>query len=104
MYIWRYEVNPGDEEKFEQLYGPQGDWARFFSRSPSYVETDLLRSREGDCHITVDKWCSEEAHAAFVAENQAEFDELDDAGERLTRNERPIGKFDVVQGADAARD
>lgn len=104
LYIWRYEVNPGDEAEFEELYGPEGGWARFFARSPSYVGTDLLQSRETECYVTVDRWRSAKAHAAFVAENKAEFDELDAAGERLTRAEELIGKFDVVHGADTGRD
>jgi hypothetical protein len=95
MYIWRYDVNPGDELKFEQLYGPEGGWALFFARSAHYVGTDLLYDRSAKCYVTVDRWHSEGAHAAFVAENKAEFNELDEAGQRLTRGEELIGKFDV---------
>lgn len=101
MYIWRYDVNPGDAAKFEELYGPEGRWARFFARSSGYVGTDLLYDPEAESYVTVDRWRSEEAHAAFVAENKAEFDELDKAGERLSRDEKLIGKFDVVPVAGA---
>lgn len=99
VYIWRYELSPGAERKFEELYSPDGGWARFFAGSPSYRGTDLLRSRTTRHYVTVDRWSSAEAHAAYVAANRAEFDRLDESGRHLTRVEELIGRFDVVEPA-----
>jgi hypothetical protein len=30
LALWEYEVKPGCEERFENVYGPEGDWARLF--------------------------------------------------------------------------
>lgn len=96
VYIWRYDVNPGAEREFEELYGPDGGWARFFAGSPSYRGADLLRRGETRHYVTVDRWSDEAAHSAFVAANRVEFERLDGSGRDLTRAEELIGKFDVV--------
>jgi hypothetical protein len=32
--LWEYEVKPGEEERFEKAYGPDGDWVRLFRSDP----------------------------------------------------------------------
>ena len=40
-----------------------------------------------------DRWTSRGAHKAFVRDNQAAFDALDQQGEELTAKEELIGEF-----------
>lgn len=95
VYIWEYSVTPGSERDFEDMYGRQGDWARFFSRSPDYVGTRLLRDRQSPGrYLTVDRWTSRESQVAFVSEHRQEFDFLDIRGDRLTESEQRIGDFE----------
>jgi len=37
--LWEFEVKPGCEERFEMVYGPDGDWAKLFRRNSHYHET-----------------------------------------------------------------
>ena len=30
--LWEFEVKPGCEDRFETVYGPDGDWASLFRR------------------------------------------------------------------------
>ncbi len=39
--LWEYEVKPGCEERFENAYGPSGDWARLFQSDSNYRETGI---------------------------------------------------------------
>ncbi len=94
-YVWRYEVRPGDEARFERLYGPGGEWVRLFRGSPDYVGTDLLRGPAG-VYVTIDRWTSREPYEAFAAEHRNEWGTLDARGERLTSAERLLGEYDVV--------
>lgn len=33
LALWEYEVKPGCEERFEKVYGPEGNWAQLFRRA-----------------------------------------------------------------------
>jgi len=35
--VWEYEVAPGREAEFEQLYGSAGAWAQLFARSAGHL-------------------------------------------------------------------
>jgi hypothetical protein len=37
--LWEFEVKPGCEERFEMVYGPDGDWAKLFRSDSHYRET-----------------------------------------------------------------
>jgi len=45
--LWEYEVKPGCEERFENAYGPNGDWVRLFRNDSHYHETRLCVMRFG---------------------------------------------------------
>jgi heme-degrading monooxygenase HmoA len=103
LYLWVYEVREGCEVDFEKLYGPHGDWARFFQQSKDYRGTDLLRDGEQERrYLTIDRWASRESHRAFVAAHRDEFAELDGRGERLTKSEVSIGSFEGVPPGDSS--
>ena len=37
--VWEYEVAPGCEVEFEQLYGSAGAWAQLFARSAGHLDS-----------------------------------------------------------------
>ena len=62
VILWEYEVKPGYAERFETVYGPQGDWVRLFACAAriigsyggslwTHATTNLPnpRYRSGDC-------------------------------------------------------
>jgi heme-degrading monooxygenase HmoA len=70
--VFSYEVR--DAAEFERVYGPEGDWARFFRRGRGYVGTELLRDVEAPGrYLVVDRWESPEAYNGFVAEHRDEY-------------------------------
>ncbi len=94
VILWEYEVKPGCEKRFEDSYGPDGDWARFFRRDPRYRETRLLRDPAGaNRYLTADFWDSREAYEDFQRENREEYQALDASFEWLTVRERHVGSF-----------
>ncbi|HUC54587.1 MAG TPA: antibiotic biosynthesis monooxygenase [Candidatus Cybelea sp.] len=95
--LWEYEVKPGDEERFENAQGPDGDWVRLFRRDTHYHETRLVRDalRSG-VYLTMDFWESRGAYEEFMAEHRAEYEEIDRASAGLTINERRIGWFELA--------
>jgi heme-degrading monooxygenase HmoA len=98
--LWEYEVKPGDEERFENAYGPDGDWVRLFRNDSHYYETRLMRDtfRRG-VYLTMDFWASREAYEEFVAGHREEYAAIDASGGELTVKERRIGWFEMVEGS-----
>lgn len=72
VLVFAYEAR--EPEQFEHVYGPEGDWARFFRRGRGYVGTELLRDVEtAGRYLVIDRWESADAYNAFVAEHRAEY-------------------------------
>jgi hypothetical protein len=57
LVLWEFEVKPGNEERFEQVYGPGGDWDSLFRSDPGHMRTRLFRdtARTG-VYLTADHW------------------------------------------------
>ena len=96
VIVWEFEPHVGKEREFERTYSPEGDWARLFARSPEYRGTDLLRPASGRTYLTVDRWASQEAFAAFQERYRGDYEALDRQSETLMERERLIGRFETV--------
>ena len=74
MLVLVFTYDAREPEEFEQIYGPEGEWARFFRRGVGFVGTELLRDVEIDRrYVVIDRWDSVEAYGAFIAEHRAEY-------------------------------
>jgi heme-degrading monooxygenase HmoA len=96
VILWEFEPKQGKSEEFERTYGPGGDWAWLFARSPDYRGSDLLRPVADGPYITVDRWTSAAAYDAFRERWPAEYAALDQRCEALTERETMIGRFEAV--------
>jgi hypothetical protein len=98
--LWEYEVKPGCEERFENGYGPDGDWIRLFRSDSHYYETRLVRDsfRRG-VYLTMDFWESREAYEAFLAEHRTEYEAMDRTWEDMTLRERKVGWFEAIDAS-----
>jgi len=93
--VFRYEVR--DPEQFERVYGPDGEWARFFRLGRGYVGTELLRDVEAPSrYLVVDRWESADAYNAFVAEHREDYMERVDATRFHYDSELRFGTFESV--------
>jgi heme-degrading monooxygenase HmoA len=99
VIVWAFQVKPGSEAAFERMYGPDGDWAKFFRGDPKFRGTVLLRDagRPG-WYVTIDTWASREAYDTFRAWNRAEYAALDGRGKGLTLEETAISAGESVAG------
>ncbi len=99
VIVWEFRVRPGLEAEFETVYGPDGDWARFFRRDPAYLGTELLRADAAAWrYVTVDRWTSRAACDAFRSRCKEEYAAIDRRCERLTEQETEIGRFCPIPG------
>ena len=99
VILWEFEVKPGCEKRFENSYGPDGEWARFFRRDPHYRETRLLRGAvRSNRYLTLDAWDSREVYEKFQRENREEYSALDASFESIMSRERHLGSFVRISG------
>lgn len=96
VIVWAFEPQAGKEREFERTYSGDGEWAKLFARSPEYRGTDLLRPAQGQAYLTIDRWASADAFAAFQLKWQSEYEALDRRSEALTARETLIGRFEAV--------
>jgi heme-degrading monooxygenase HmoA len=95
LYVWRYDVPPGRRSRFEETYGPAGEWVALFRKAEGYRSTRLLRQDpETGCYLTVDEWESREAFDRFRAAHAEAFEALDARCAALTSKEELIGHFE----------
>jgi heme-degrading monooxygenase HmoA len=94
VVLWEFEVKPGNEKRFESVYGPNGDWAELFRRDPNYLNTRLLRDPfRQRTYVTIDFWSARDCYSNFKQLHSAECAKLDQACARLTETERHLGDF-----------
>lgn len=98
LVVWEFWVNEEKAEEFEENYGAEGVWAKFFGAGAGYRGTELLRDPEKKGrYFTVDRWDSEAAYEAFRAEHEAEYKRIDAECEALTEKEVKVGAFVVAE-------
>jgi heme-degrading monooxygenase HmoA len=93
--VFSYDVR--DTAEFERVYGPDGDWAKFFTGARGYVGTELLRDVElPSRYLVVDRWESREAYNDFVAAHRDEYVRRVDETAYLYEQELRFGTFESV--------
>ena len=94
VVVWQFEIAEEKVAAFETAYGPEGNWAQLFRRSPEYRGTELLRDAYvAGAYLTIDRWTSEEAFRAFRKDSDAAYEELDRACDALTEKETRVGAY-----------
>src|SRR4051794_16118121 len=89
--VWEYQVVPGREAEFEQLYGSAGAWAQLFARSASHVSTELYRGVDQPArYLTVDRFSDTRAWQQFLSEHGSDYAELDSGCAQLTTSQVEI--------------
>jgi len=100
LALWEFHVKPEARAEFERAYGPEGDWAQLFGKSPDYRGTELLRDPSGSGrYLTLDRWASRDAFLQFKREFQSEYAALDRQCEALTERESLLGEFSVCSAS-----
>jgi heme-degrading monooxygenase HmoA len=93
--VFRYDVR--DPEAFEEVYGPNGEWARFFRQGMGFIGTELLRDvDELDRYIVIDRWESPDAYNAFLTEHQDEYLRRSDESSLYYLQELRLGTFENI--------
>jgi hypothetical protein len=94
IVVWEFQVKKEYQAEFVAAYGPDGEWARLFRRSPEFLGVELLGSvGNATRFFTLDHWSSAAGLDLFLANNATAYDVLDRRFSGLTVWERRIGGF-----------
>jgi heme-degrading monooxygenase HmoA len=86
-----------DPDAFQEVYGPNGDWAKFFRQGAGYIGTELLRDiEEPDRFIVIDRWEAADAYNAFLTEHQDEYLRRSDDSRLYYLQELRLGTFENI--------
>jgi heme-degrading monooxygenase HmoA len=93
--LFQYDVR--DDEEFERVYGPEGEWASFFRTGTGYIGTELLKDVEvPGRYLVIDRWESPEAYNAFVAGHRDDYMRRVDETAFHYERELRLGTFENV--------
>jgi heme-degrading monooxygenase HmoA len=96
--IFEFRVRRGQEKKFEEIYGPKGDWAQLFGKSSAFLRTELHRDMETrGRYVTIDTFTSQPAFTAFLEQFGKEYEALDRRCQELRASEENIGSFTNIE-------
>jgi quinol monooxygenase YgiN len=95
--VYEYQIDPARVARFEELYGPDGEWARFFRGAAGHLGGELLRdSTRPGRYLVIDRWISAEAAARFLADPTEEYQRRSRDTAHLYLREVRLGAFDAV--------
>ena len=99
VIVWEFWVRKERVAEFQEKYGPEGAWARFFRGSAGYIRTELVRDVDSDFRfLTLDYWQTEEEFNRYRQLNLAEYERLDKEFAGLTESETRLGAFWMSKG------
>jgi hypothetical protein len=94
IVVWEFQVKAECVPEFVGAYGPDGEWARLFRRSPEFLGVELLGSVGNPGRFfTLDHWSSAAARDMFMSANATAYDVIDRRFTNLTVWERRIDGF-----------
>jgi antibiotic biosynthesis monooxygenase len=97
LVLWEFEVKPGHAQRFQEVYGPDGDWSSLFHSDPNHAGTRLFQdTARSDVFLTADYWLSRKSYEEFLVLRGSEYKRLDAATEDLTLSERHIGSLEML--------
>jgi heme-degrading monooxygenase HmoA len=94
VIVWEFLAKRGQERRFEDAFGSEGEWVDLFRRAPGYLGTVLCRdARNARRYATVDYWTSPDAYRAFRLRWRDRFETIDERCRALTEREVCLGTF-----------
>ena len=98
--VWEFVVKEEARGLFELAYGPGGAWSKLFARCPGFRGTTLLRDTKNPRrYLTIDLWETGAQREQALAENKAEYSDLEAAFGEWTESKTEVGIFSVLAEA-----
>ncbi|MFC2108768.1 antibiotic biosynthesis monooxygenase family protein [Candidatus Bipolaricaulota bacterium] len=95
--VWTFVVKEEARGQFELAYGPGGAWSKLFARCPGFRGTTVLRDTKNPrLYLTIDVWETKAQWEQALAENKAEYSDLEAAFGEWIESKTEVGIFSVL--------
>ena len=84
------------QAQFEQEYGRNGAWFKFYESCSDYLGHDLMKDTNTGDYLLVDKWMSKADYEHFVKSHLMEYDNLNKQSREYYDTEELIGTFETI--------
>jgi hypothetical protein len=99
--VWQFDVKPGQESEFEQLYGVDGEWTKVNRQTRSFLGSSFLRDQSRSSRYIVVEYWSEmlvyEQHRVYRSDAIAALEQRSAA---LVESTEPLGVFSALNVPD----
>jgi heme-degrading monooxygenase HmoA len=98
--VCEFVVKEEARGQFELAYGPGGVWSKLFAQCSGFRGTTVLRNTENlRRYLTIDLWETVDQREQALAENQAEYADLEAAFGGWIESRTEVGTFSVLAEA-----
>jgi heme-degrading monooxygenase HmoA len=99
--MWQFDVKPGREPEFEQLYGVDGPWTTMNRHTRSYIGTSFLHDQNRAArYIVVEYWSEMLVAEQNRGTRNAALAAIEARREELVSSVEPLGIFTVLDVPD----
>ena len=99
--VWQFEVKPGRENEFEELYGVDGDWTKLNRQTRSYLGSSFLRDQSRAArYIVVEYWSEMLVYEQHRTYRSDAITSLEQRSEALVESTEPVGVFSALNVPD----
>ena len=92
--VWQFEVKPGRQNEFEQLYGADGEWTRLNRQTRSYLGSSFLRDQSrASRYIVVEYWSEMLVYEQHRVYRSEVITSLQQRSAALVESTEPLGVF-----------
>jgi quinol monooxygenase YgiN len=101
--VWQFEVRPGKNAEFEELYGANGGWTSMNRRSRSYLGSSFMRDQAvSSRYLLIEYWSEMLVYERHQASRRDEMAALDERRGALVASVEPMGIFSALDVPDRA--
>jgi hypothetical protein len=99
--VWQFEVKPGRENEFEQMYGVDGEWTRLNRQTRSYLGSSFLRDlSRASRYIVVEYWSEMLVYEQHRVYRSDAITLLEQRSAALVESTEPLGVFTALNVPD----
>ena len=99
--IWQFNVKPGREKEFEELYGADGEWTALNRQTRSYLGSSFMRDQNQSArYLLVEYWSEMLVYEQHRTTRVATIEQIEQRRAELVDVVEPLGIFTALDVPD----
>jgi quinol monooxygenase YgiN len=101
--VWQFEIIPGGEAAFEELFGADGEWTALNRENRSYLGSSFLRDQTHTSrYLVIEYWSEMLVHEQHKDSQRQRIEEFVAGGRALVTSVETLGVFTALDVPDRA--